>query len=490
MSTNELVQHIITQMTASITTEMDELLSTHATLYLIEAAAHRIMEQVGHEFAQGVVTAKGSGLEGPTHSCACGGKATYVDQNHPLTYQTSVGHLRSAQRARYHCADCGAASYPLDHDLDVGHSGRMSRYLQERCAWLASKMPMEEASQTLEKFHWPAASASQVQRHAEDLGHEVDQRLEQRCQEIAQEELAHPLPTPVARPPTHDREYAGIDGFMYCTRTHDPETHQCQWREMKTAVVYEAAPGLEEAQWEDHWARTRIRGYLADAQVAPMDQAEHLSYVMTTGPWEELGPRLHAELWERGARRQVRDIAVVADGAPVIDEVVQQAVAMPGVQVTRILDYPHAVQHLWAVARVAFPQDRDRLEWLIEAQSYLEGGQVEFIVAAIQRLRPTSDLAQEESDEESELVQKIRTTAQYFLTRFRQIDYPEFVRHGYQIGSGLAESACKRFGTDRLKGTGMRWTVAGAQRIATLRAMALSDRWDEVVHLCSERPAA
>ena len=60
--------------------------------------------------------------------------------------------------------------------------------------------------------------------------------------------------------------------------------------------------------------------------------------------------------------------------------------------------------------------------------------------------------------------------------------------HGYQVGSGLAESACKRFGTDRMKGAGMRWTVPGAQQVATLRMLLLSDRWQEVADRC-RRPA-
>jgi hypothetical protein len=76
------------------------------------------------------------------------------------------------------------------------------------------------------------------------------------------------------------------------------------------------------------------------------------------------------------------------------------------------------------------------------------------------------------------------TTAAFFTDRAAQVDYPTFLAHGYQIGSGLAESACKRFGTDRMKGTGMRWTPEGAQTVATLRMLLLSDRWDEVSAHC------
>jgi hypothetical protein len=66
------------------------------------------------------------------------------------------------------------------------------------------------------------------------------------------------------------------------------------------------------------------------------------------------------------------------------------------------------------------------------------------------------------------------------------MDYPRFVAAGYQIGSGLAESACKRFGTDRMKGAGMRWTVPGAHCVATLRLFVLSERWEEVTSHCRQ----
>ena len=61
---------------------------------------------------------------------------------------------------------------------------------------------------------------------------------------------------------------------------------------------------------------------------------------------------------------------------------------------------------------------------------------------------------------------------------------PAFLAQGYQAGSGLAESACTRFGTDRMKGAGMRWSLPGAQEVATLRILLLSDRWQEVADHC------
>ena len=79
---------------------------------------------------------------------------------------------------------------------------------------------------------------------------------------------------------------------------------------------------------------------------------------------------------------------------------------------------------------------------------------------------------------------EVAKTVAFFTDRAAQIAYPTFLAQGYQIGSGLAESACKRFGTDRMKGAGMRWTLPGAQRVATLRMLLLSDRWAEVSAYC------
>jgi hypothetical protein len=72
-----------------------------------------------------------------------------------------------------------------------------------------------------------------------------------------------------------------------------------------------------------------------------------------------------------------------------------------------------------------------------------------------------------------------RQASAYLTPRRAQLAYPAGVAAGYPMGSGLAESACKRLGTARMKGAGRRWTISGAQAVATLRRLVLSDRWHE-----------
>ncbi len=57
--------------------------------------------------------------------------------------------------------------------------------------------------------------------------------------------------------------------------------------------------------------------------------------------------------------------------------------------------------------------------------------------------------------------------------------YMELQSKGFMIGSGVVEAAFKPLVTQRLKQSGMRWSVSGAQAILTPRGWDQSDRFDE-----------
>ena len=68
----------------------------------------------------------------------------------------------------------------------------------------------------------------------------------------------------------------------------------------------------------------------------------------------------------------------------------------------------------------------------------------------------------------------------YVESNVLRMDYPAFRAEGLQIGSGPVESACKQLVGARLKQTGMRWSLAGAQQIVALRCCWLNGQWDEL----------
>ena len=65
---------------------------------------------------------------------------------------------------------------------------------------------------------------------------------------------------------------------------------------------------------------------------------------------------------------------------------------------------------------------------------------------------------------------------QYVSDRRDMIRYPEFIAHGWQIGSGPTESQCRLI-PDRIKGPGMRWDPDNAESVMTLEALHQSHQW-------------
>ena len=61
--------------------------------------------------------------------------------------------------------------------------------------------------------------------------------------------------------------------------------------------------------------------------------------------------------------------------------------------------------------------------------------------------------------------------------------YKTYKDNGYLIGSGAIESAHRNIIQQRLKLSGQRWSIGGAQQIMNLRAFYKSNRWNEVVDI-------
>jgi len=66
----------------------------------------------------------------------------------------------------------------------------------------------------------------------------------------------------------------------------------------------------------------------------------------------------------------------------------------------------------------------------------------------------------------------------YFENNRNHMRYDTYLAAGYPIGSGVAEGACRHVVKDRMEGSGMRWTLEGAQAMLDLRAIYLNDDWD------------
>lgn len=72
---------------------------------------------------------------------------------------------------------------------------------------------------------------------------------------------------------------------------------------------------------------------------------------------------------------------------------------------------------------------------------------------------------------------RIRAALTYFRNQRGRMQYAAYQRQHLPIASGVMEAACKTLVTQRLKGSGMAWTMTGGQAILTLRSLLQSGRW-------------
>ena len=166
----------------------------------------------------------------------------------------------------------------------------------------------------------------------------------------------------------------------------------------------------------------------------------------------------------------VSQLIAVTDGGNGLEEALQRYLAA---DITTILDWYHAVEHLCDFAKVWLANDdQAREDWQNEAKGILYERGGEALLAHLQ--------AQElPAGTSASVREEWRKLLGYFENNRHRTDYPSYRNKGWDIGSGPTEAGCKIIG-ERLKGSGMRWVEDGAATVAALRSLYVSGGtvWD------------
>jgi hypothetical protein len=140
----------------------------------------------------------------------------------------------------------------------------------------------------------------------------------------------------------------------------------------------------------------------------------------------------------------------------------------------RVLDFPHALEHLASAAQATFGAgSASSAAWLAEQAHALKHDAPRAVLAAL-RVLPTAAAA-----DPAGATRARDATLGYLAKRRDQLRYAEFLALGYPIGSGLIESANKLVVEARLKDSGMHWAPEHVNPMLALRTIACADRWTE-----------
>jgi len=172
------------------------------------------------------------------------------------------------------------------------------------------------------------------------------------------------------------------------------------------------------------------------------------------------------------ARREgerIRERVALTDGA----EPLQRHVLAKLPDFTLILDIIHVDEHVWKAGTAIYGEtDPHRAEW-VEAQMFdilsSRSDQV------IQRLEDKAATLQRSS----QAAKALRGVAHYLRRNQPYMDYADYLRRGWPIGTGVIEGACRHLVKDRMELSGMRWTLSGAGALLALRAVNENGDWDD-----------
>jgi hypothetical protein len=364
----------------------------------------------------GEVLSADRGHRGPRIPCGNGHEACFAGYR-GKSFDTVVG-LVTVTRAWYHCAACGHGLAPRDAELGVTGT---------------SMSPGLAAMNDLAAAAGPFAGAARL---LEELG---GARL------TAARKLV-PLPPS----PLPDKLYAAIDG------TGVPMTGR------ETAG--------REGRGQDGRARTRevklgvfFTQDELDKDGYPVRDPASTSVIATFEPAPVFADLVKAEGIRRGADH-VRQLTILGDGAAWIWGIA--SAKFP--EATQIVDLFHAREHLHDLARKLEFMLLDRKdEWLAARLEDLDYGYIDGIVAATRKY-PLEGVKKDDID----------TALGYFENNAPRMRYHWFRQCGLFVGSGVVESSCKTVVGQRLKQSGMHWTVTGADSIIALRCREASRTWE------------
>lgn len=138
----------------------------------------------------------------------------------------------------------------------------------------------------------------------------------------------------------------------------------------------------------------------------------------------------------------------------------------------KILDYWHATERMWKFVKSLYSCEKQQLEWMKEQEALLWEDGIEEVIENIAQIKTRKLKAKEEQ-------QKIQT---YLTNHKDKMKYKTYEENGWLVGSGAIESAHRTVIQKRLKLSGQRWTIAGAQQILNLRVVHKNNNWQSLIH--------
>jgi Uncharacterised protein family (UPF0236) len=294
--------------------------------------------------------------------------------------------------------------------------------MQEKMAFAGQQDCYGKANEIISQFMNIKVSAAQVYRVTDVYGKEIGKT-------VYQERIL---------PPVKKKEvlYVMVDGCYIYSRNGE-------WKETKLGRMFASSDSIRMEEKRSFIKHSQYVAHVGDSH----EFIRHMDHLI-----ESYGP-LGCQL------------VFLSDGAPWIRNWIEDSYP----EAISILDFYHALHYLYEFADACVPSDQ-RESWIDGQKDLLESGQVKEVIVSIDGMKA-----------EAKSTKKI---IDYYTANQNRMDYPRYKLIGSGlIGSGAIESAHRTVIQCRLKLSGQRWTIKGAQNILNLRVTNENRQWANVVDL-------
>ena len=372
--------------------------------------------------------------------CECGQRMTSQGRR-AKGLLTTLGAV-PFRRSFYHCEQCRQSRFPADERLDIVNT-TYSPGVRRLMARAGSQTQFEQAAEDLHCYAGLKIEPREVERVAEEVGRQVEQWLSEEQEQIVQ---AGPGVPPQLEPGA--KFYISFDGTGVPVRKSElvgrkgkQADGSARTREVKLGCVFTQV-GLDK---EGH----------------PQRDPDSTTYVGAIESSTLFGWRMYAEALRRGLE-QAQTVIVLTDGQRYNRTITQTH--FPGA--VHIVDLFHAYEHLTLIAQILWgPQAQSPKAW----RNLLEAGDIKRLVDKVGKNLPGSPKAKKSLCKE----------LGYFQNNAACMRYAEYREKDFFVGSGVVEAGCRTVIGERLKQSGMRWSVRGANAIIALRCCIMSGRFED-----------
>lgn len=360
----------------------------------------------------------------------CGQDARFKEYRR-CRVQTLAG-MVDYERAYYRCPHCRSAWFSTDEEF--GLQDKRSSGAREVITLVGVLEPFEESAQeVLPRLTGLTASASTVQRVTEAVGRDVAERRS------GGETIGPETPW---------------DWHV------DAQGQRIAYTSLDATAVPQQGPHAEKAEARMPWVGAVFNPQPKHENRRRVWDRRYVSGLMSL---EEIGRQLRRECQAVDVSRADLVIALT-DGGNGLENCLLDTLGGLAKEIVFILDFYHAADHLREFAKQLFPHDELRRQQQFRAWSHTlkhAGGSV--LLAELESL----DL----DGQPDAVLEAHRQLKGYVGKNLHRMNYPDYLARGWQIGSGMIESACKTVVGQRLKESGMRWRARGTTSMCQARAL-------------------